>query len=119
MRLTDEQREVVESSESSLAITAYAGTGKTSTLKAIAAARPRERILYLAFNKALAEDSKASFQDQRNVEVRTIHSLAWSVVGKKFSNISNPRSLDIIPYLGDMEKNVSFGRQNIHYIQFL
>ncbi|MDR2455730.1 MAG: UvrD-helicase domain-containing protein [Deltaproteobacteria bacterium] len=99
IRLTDEQREVVEAEEGSITVTAYAGTGKTSTLKALAASRPKEKILYLAFNKSLAEESRASFLGQSNVEVRTIHSLAWKSVGRNFSDFQNPKALDVLPHL--------------------
>lgn len=98
-RLTDEQKGIIEASDHSITVTAYAGTGKTSTLKALAASRPKERILYLAFNKALAEESRLSFNTQTNVEVRTIHSLAWRVIGRNFNNLANPRCMDILPFV--------------------
>jgi superfamily I DNA/RNA helicase len=97
--LTEEQRRIVEAPEAVVTVTAYAGTGKTSTLKALAAARPRERILYLAFNRALADESRLAFQALRNVEVRTIHSLAWNHVGRKFAELGNLRGLDLMPHL--------------------
>jgi superfamily I DNA/RNA helicase len=98
-RLTDEQKEIVESSDSAITVTAYAGTGKTSTLKALAAKWPKERILYLAFNRALADESRLAFGSLPNVEVRTFHGLAWKSVGKRFNSFSNPRSLDVLPYV--------------------
>ncbi|MDR1486380.1 MAG: AAA family ATPase [Deltaproteobacteria bacterium] len=98
--LTQEQKAVVEAAEDVLTVTAFAGTGKTTTLKAFAKARPRSRILYLAFNRALAEDSKAAFSELGNVEVRTIHSLAYSRCGRQFQNtLGNIKAIDIIPFL--------------------
>ena len=42
--LTDEQQGVVESAAPELVVNAYAGTGKTTTLRAYAAARPQQRM---------------------------------------------------------------------------
>lgn len=82
MRLTDEQQGVVESRADSVVVNAFAGTGKTSTLVAYAKARPRQKMLYIAFNKSVAEDAKARFPD--HVDARTSHSLAYSAVGWKY-----------------------------------
>jgi superfamily I DNA/RNA helicase len=99
-RLTDEQSAIVESREKRSAITAYAGTGKTATLKALASARPSERILYLAFNRAMAEESRKLFAPCRNVEVRTLHSLAFKYEGHQFAETMGEfKTLDLIPFL--------------------
>lgn len=60
-------------------INALAGTGKTSTLRAIAAHLPRQKILYLAFNKSVQMEASNSFAS--NVIARTIHSLAYRSMG--------------------------------------
>jgi hypothetical protein len=51
--LTKEQKEIVTYSKTGkdLKVMAFAGTGKTSTLREIANALPEKRGLYLAFNK--------------------------------------------------------------------
>lgn len=56
-------------------IEAYAGAGKTTTLRMVARDRERSRLLYLAFNKRQQEEAKTSFPP--NVEARTAHALAW------------------------------------------
>ncbi|MDR2140920.1 MAG: UvrD-helicase domain-containing protein [Deltaproteobacteria bacterium] len=95
--LTVEQKAIVEAEEPQLAITAYAGTGKTTTLKLFAQKRPRARTLYLAFNKTMAEEAKRAFADCQQVEVRTIHSLAWRRLGYKYqNNLGNFRPLDLM-----------------------
>lgn len=66
---------------------ALAGTGKTTLLNMIANHLPEHKILYLAFNKPIAEEAKGKMP--RNVEVRTIHSLAYKHIGKYFK-IQNP-----------------------------
>jgi hypothetical protein len=73
-----------------LVIEAGAGTGKTSTLKMIAAASSTRRGLYLAYNKAIAEDARASFP--YNVQCATAHSLAYRAVGHQFQHrLNGPR----------------------------
>ena len=83
-QLTSEQQLVVSSKARVLAVDAFAGSGKTSTLVGYADARPRARILYIAFNKSVATEAKERFPS--NVECRTTHSLAYATVGKKFSD---------------------------------
>ncbi|MFI1866938.1 UvrD-helicase domain-containing protein [Streptomyces jumonjinensis] len=61
-----------------LALVAGAGTGKTSTLILMGAAT-RKRGLYVAFNRAIADDARGRFGP--NVECRTAHSIAFRAVG--------------------------------------
>lgn len=82
--LTQEQQAVVASHARLLAVDAFAGSGKTSTLVAYADERPGARILYIAFNKSVATEAKERFPS--HVECRTTHSLAYATVGKKFAD---------------------------------
>ncbi|XID76090.1 UvrD-helicase domain-containing protein [Alkanindiges sp. WGS2144] len=59
----------------SFKIMAYAGTGKTTTLKLISDAMPQRKGLYLAFNKGIANQAQQKFH--RGVDCRTFHSLAF------------------------------------------
>ena len=86
--LTDEQRAVVQSAAPEVVVNAYAGTGKTTTLRAYAAARPQQRMLYLAFNKVTASEAAASFPP--NVTCRTIHSLAYTAIGHRYRHKLSP-----------------------------
>lgn len=79
--LTDEQKRIVDLSKSMdkneiLAIQACAGSGKTSTLEEIALANPKQRFLYLAFNRSIATEAREKFP--KNVEAKTIHSLVFN-----------------------------------------
>ncbi|XP_022100377.1 F-box DNA helicase 1-like [Acanthaster planci] len=65
-------------------VVAFAGTGKTTTLVKYAERRPNTSFLYVAFNKSVQKHAKEIFPG--NVESRTIHSLAFSVVGYKYRN---------------------------------
>ncbi len=79
MILTDEQRAVVEASDPVLKINAVAGSGKTTTLLEYAARRRDRRILYLAYNKSVADEvrTKVAERSLHHVKVYTIHGLAY------------------------------------------
>ena len=70
MGLTEEQEKAVElfKTSSSLKISAFAGTGKTTTLTALGKSTSKSG-LYLAFNKSIATDAKKKFP--RTVDCRT------------------------------------------------
>ena len=78
-----------------IAITAFAGTGKTSTLVEYAKARPEWRFLYLAYNKAMQTEAVTKFP--KNVDCRTLHSLAYEKIGRAFptGKIGNNRIWDL------------------------
>lgn len=79
MNLTDEQQGAVDLFTSSqiLKISAFAGTGKTSTLTAVARST-KQTGLYLAFNKSIAAEARTKFP--QSVDCRTTHSLAFRAV---------------------------------------
>ncbi len=79
MRLSDEQRRVIESDDRVLKINAVAGSGKTTTLLEYAARRRDQRILYLAYNKSVAEEMRLKVAERSlyHVTVSTIHALAY------------------------------------------
>jgi hypothetical protein len=75
---TSEQSEILKAfrtTKRDLAIQAFAGSGKTSTLRLIALAHPEKKFLYVAYNKALEIEAASSFPP--NVSTRTAHSLAY------------------------------------------
>lgn len=84
---TIEQEKILEYVKNSeiakLKISAFAGAGKTATLKLIAQALHDKRGMYLAFNKAIADEAKQKMP--HNVDSRTFHSLAWKNVSKKIT----------------------------------
>jgi hypothetical protein len=67
-----------------LTVEAGAGTGKTSTLKMLAATRPNRRGVYLAYNKAIATDAEKSFPS--SVLCKTAHSLAFRAVARPYAH---------------------------------
>ncbi|MGH8996730.1 MAG: UvrD-helicase domain-containing protein [Acidimicrobiales bacterium] len=78
---TPEQQAIIDAAATgkAVAISAGAGTGKTSTLRMIAEARPKTRMLYVAYNKAIQVEAKKSFPI--NVTAKTAHSLAYREFG--------------------------------------
>ena len=96
MQPTTEQHEVIETPEEAVLVSAFAGTGKTATLRMFAEARPQYRILYLAFNRAIAKEANDKFRDLQNVEARTIHSLAFKHIGYAYkSRLGNIRPYEL------------------------
>ncbi|WP_297502210.1 UvrD-helicase domain-containing protein [Ferrovum sp.] len=85
-----EQLSVIKSRENSIRVHAGAGTGKTTTLIGYANERPRERLLYLAFNKSIQMEASERFG--KNTRCRTPHSIAYGAYGalyKEEDKLSN------------------------------
>jgi superfamily I DNA/RNA helicase len=83
---TKEQQVIVKAAKKlkNLRIQAYAGSGKSSTLRLIAEALPKCKGLYLTFNKSLAEEAKELFPE--SVQCSTVHSLAFRAVQPKIAS---------------------------------
>ncbi|MEA3384187.1 MAG: AAA family ATPase [Campylobacterota bacterium] len=99
MKTTKQQNEILEAVKQykSIKINAFAGTGKTSTLKLIANQYKEQKILYLAFNSSIKNEASAIFPN--NTYVKTTHGLAFSAIKKNtnidLSNLVNYRAIDI------------------------
>lgn len=76
--LTPEQERIVNAPPRGhvMVVQAYAGTGKTTTLFHYSKKWSDKKVLYLAYNKVLADESKERFKDLSHVTVTTIHALA-------------------------------------------
>lgn len=81
---TSEQVAVIAWKGERLVVTAFAGTGKTSTLRRYAEENPTERMLYVAYNRAIRDEAEQKFPF--NVTCKTSHQLAWPTVGKHYSH---------------------------------
>jgi hypothetical protein len=87
MRLTGQQEAIVDAvadGTGKVVVEALAGTGKTSTLLAIAKQQLRRPGVYLAFNKSVKNEAAAKFPEW--VHVTTAHGLAYQAVGKQYGN---------------------------------
>jgi hypothetical protein len=93
--LTDEQYAIVERSHTntSFAVKAFAGTGKTSTATAIVEANPGRRFLYLAFGKRVADEARLKFPE--GTTIKTAHALAFGPVGRHYAGRLTNTSIDI------------------------
>jgi superfamily I DNA/RNA helicase len=101
MQFTAEQAGVIDSQAANVVVNAFAGTGKTTTLRGYALARPRSRILYLAFNKAMAQEAAGSFPE--NVDCRTMHSLAYTAIGYRYRHkLGTLRPHDLLRHYSDV-----------------
>lgn len=89
MQPTEEQERIVDSDAGSLVVEAGAGAAKTTTLGLYASARPRSRILYLAFNKSIQLEAAARMPP--NVNCRTTHSIAWRKATELFGGEASQR----------------------------
>lgn len=79
---TPEQALITNFKGNLLVVKAYAGTGKTSTLVKFALKNPTERMLYVAFNRAIRDEAMTKFPS--NVECKTSHQMAFASIGKKY-----------------------------------
>jgi len=68
-------------------VNAFAGTGKTSTLVMLTENYKDRKFLYLAYNKSVESEAKEKFDIKNNVNVKTIHALAYKYVSR-FTNIN-------------------------------
>lgn len=67
-----------------MVVRALAGTGKTTTFKAIAGIHPNRMGLYLAFNKSVVREAEGTFPGR--VHVTTAHALAYQAVGRQYGH---------------------------------
>jgi superfamily I DNA/RNA helicase len=92
MNPTPEQQAIAESFATGvdMVIEAGAGTGKTSTLRMLADTEPGTLCTYIAYNRAIADEARASFPG--NVNCATAHSLAYRAMGHLYrERLNGPR----------------------------
>ncbi|MGG6205789.1 UvrD-helicase domain-containing protein [Salmonella enterica] len=79
---TPEQAKVIAWKGERLVVFASDGNGKITTLRRFAEQSPDERMLYVAYNRAIRDEAQQKFP--YNVTCRTSHQLAFAVTGKHF-----------------------------------
>ena len=89
MKLTDEQAEIRDAvanlgTGNNLKVIAFAGAGKTTTLKSCAEAR-NDKGIYLAFNKSIANEANTKFRNSK-CSAMTMHSLAWRAMKNRMGH---------------------------------
>lgn len=85
-------------------ISAKAGSGKTFTcVEAMKLIKPKNKVMFLAFNKSIAEELSNKLKEYKNVEVRTSHSLGFAMIKR---NIDGEIELDEYKYRGYLKEHV-------------
>lgn len=104
---TDEQERIISSEAKVLAIDAFAGATKSTTLKMYAARRPNKRFIYVAYNRSIKLEAEKKFP--KNVRCVTSHGLAFPTYGVKYQKkLGNPKAYHIAQAL-DID-NISAGK---------
>lgn len=86
-------------------ISAKAGASKTSTCVAsIKLINPKKKVMFLAFNKSIAEELKEKLKDYPNVVVRTSHSLGYAILRR---NVEGNVDLDEFKYRTYLKSHIS------------
>jgi len=104
MKITKQQKQILEAVKQykNIKINAFAGTGKTSTLKLIANEYANKKILYLAFNSSIKNEASSFFPN--NTSIKTTHGLAFAAIKKytqiDLNNLVNYRAMDISKEFG-------------------
>lgn len=104
MKITKQQQEILKAIQKykNIKINAFAGTGKTTTLKLIANEYANKKILYLAFNSSIKNEASSIFPN--NTSIKTTHGLAFAAI-KKYTQVDlktivNYRAMDISKEFG-------------------
>ncbi|EBH3381990.1 ATP-dependent helicase [Salmonella enterica] len=92
---TPEQADVIAWQGKRLVVGAFAGTGKTTTLRRFAEQNPDERMLYIAYNRAIRDEAEQKFP--YHVTCKTSHQLAYVATGRFFASrlVSNLKVTDV------------------------
>lgn len=78
------QQQLIDANDHIVIGEAVAGSGKTTTAVGYAAARPHEKMIYLCFGRANADEARQRFPS--NVDVYNVHSLAFNAIGRNFKD---------------------------------
>jgi DNA helicase-2/ATP-dependent DNA helicase PcrA len=86
-------------------INAKAGSGKTTTLvEAMKLLPEKDKALFVAFNKAIANELEKKVKELKNVKVRTYHGLGYAIFRENYGNKSE---IQEYKYTAFINKNIS------------
>lgn len=69
-------------------INAKAGSGKTTTLvEAMKLISPKEKVLFVAFNKAIEQELSSRLKGYDNVDIKTYHGLGYALLRKNMGSV--------------------------------
>lgn len=100
VKYDENQQQLIDAKDHIVIGEAVAGSGKTTTAVGYAAARPHEKMIYLCFGCANADEARQRFPS--NVDVFNVHSLAFNAIGHKFKDrlVKSWRPRNIAEQLG-------------------
>jgi len=117
LKPTEEQQAILDSTGRVLLINARAGTGKTATLQMLASANPGLKILYLVYNRKAKDEADGKFPN--NVEIRTVHSLAFSGnVGRWKNQVGSFTITDLLPAFKGQKNAQQLAALGYDFLQF-
>ena len=82
--LTEQQQAVVDCQGKRVKVESIFGSGKSHTAYHYSKARADKSILYLVYNSSMKKEAEELYKDLPNVEVRTMHSLAYKHIGFRY-----------------------------------
>lgn len=94
MNYNHEQQAIITADCDILQVSAYSGTGKSTTLDAFSRYRPKSQIINLCFNKSVQVAADKKFPS--NVTNKTTHAMAFAKFGSKY-HAAGKLSNDIKP----------------------
>lgn len=111
LKMTKEQMDILKEAKDLqygdiIIVNALAGCAKTTTLKKIAEENIDKKFLYLAFNRKIVDEAKATFPN--NTTVFTLHSLARKYTEKKELTFLNIDTISHILNMNISNKNQYF-----------
>lgn len=112
--LTQQQKEIIFSDKNRIVVSALAGSAKSSTLYYYCKERPSKKILYVVYNKSQQIEASHTFGKLKNVEIKTVHGLAYKHVGRYYQDklTFNYGVVDIIKDLNlDWNKDMQLASQ--------
>lgn len=90
-------------------INAKAGSGKTTTLvEAMKLIPNKEKVLFVAFNKAIEQELSAKLKDYDNVDIKTYHGLGYALLR---NNLGKQNNIRVNEY-----KYTTFINNNVHIL---
>jgi F-box protein, helicase, 18 len=119
MQYSPQQLQIINSN-TNLKINAVAGSGKTSTLLAYAAAKAPHNILYIVFNKTMRTQVQQKIQQLgiTNLQVETAHSLAYKNIVPQNNytivknNYTNLQLVQLLQITATHSNNVAYAIAN-------
>jgi DNA helicase II / ATP-dependent DNA helicase PcrA len=95
-------------------VSAVAGSGKTTTLlEALKIIPIDKQVLFMAFNKSIAQELKSRVPSTNNIEVKTVHGFGYSILLSHYEpKIENNKYRKLLKSITDFHT-----KQNLDYIR--